>query len=466
MKKLTLRDKFGYGAAAVGDAISYILITSFLMFFLTTVAGIQPAIAGTITVLGSVCNALINPVIGYLSDHCKSAWGRRRAYMFRFCLPLFFVMVSLFTVIEMPYAVKVLYYAFMTMAFWVSYTGFFVPYYALGAEYTQDYEERTSIRSFASFFNIIGTLFAMVMPTMSVEIMEHTGLKTSRAWMLTVVILAAITIISIIITIRNAKKFDVPVRIQVEFPRTSDKGLTYIEAENNDRLNIKAMLCEFLELLRIKPVITLIITSFLFLISYAIIMSNFIYFLSYNLCFDGHGISIVMLIRSAICIMLIPIVAKICHITDKKKAMLIIFAVGVFGLVLMRCIPFKGGIILGIFILINGLSTMPYWQVMPALYYDACEFVEHETGRKSEGAILSMQGLAEAISSGIGTQILGIILQFAGFSGDTAEQTETAMEWIFNCTTWVPAIFIVAAWMVLLRFPITRKTYNIDLNTD
>ena len=54
MNKLTIKEKLGYGAASAGDSIAYSLIGSFLMFFLTTVAGIDPGIAGIISATGSV----------------------------------------------------------------------------------------------------------------------------------------------------------------------------------------------------------------------------------------------------------------------------------------------------------------------------------------------------------------------------------------------------------------------------
>ena len=58
----------GYSSAAIGDAVAYTFINTYLMFFLTTVAGIRPAMAGTLTIIGAVWNALINPVMGYISD--------------------------------------------------------------------------------------------------------------------------------------------------------------------------------------------------------------------------------------------------------------------------------------------------------------------------------------------------------------------------------------------------------------
>ena len=61
MSMLRTRDKIGYSSAAVGDAVSYMFVTTFILFFLTTVAGLQPAVAGALTAIGSVADAIANP---------------------------------------------------------------------------------------------------------------------------------------------------------------------------------------------------------------------------------------------------------------------------------------------------------------------------------------------------------------------------------------------------------------------
>ena len=46
--KLRLRTKISYGMGGVADEAMYTLAGTFLLFFLTSVAGITPAAAGTI----------------------------------------------------------------------------------------------------------------------------------------------------------------------------------------------------------------------------------------------------------------------------------------------------------------------------------------------------------------------------------------------------------------------------------
>ena len=447
MEKLTFKEKCGYSSAAIGDAVGYMFVTTFIMFFLTTVAGLQPAIAGTLTVMGSIWDALFNPIIGYISDHTSSKWGRRRPFMFWFCIPLFIFMILLFTHVEMNYTLKVIYYGFMVLAFWTSFTGFFVPFYALGAEYTRDYDERTTLRSYASFFNMIGTLFSMALPTMMVEFFGKHGMTVERAWQITALFLAVITVASILITVRAARDKDI-------CDAKSDR-----EALGTD-VNIMDMFKEYLQVLSLKPMRLLLLVSMFYLIAYAIIMSDFVYLLTYNLGFNGNGVSVAMLVRSVLIIIFIPVIAKICTSTDKRLTQIIIIVFGGVGLVAMRFLPIDNMLVLGIFIFIAAITTQTYWQVMPAIFYDVCEYDEYTTGKRREGAIVSVQGLVEAVAAGLGAQILGIILQFAGFDGSSAVQSELALQWIYNCTTWVPVVFLTVAGIALVKFPITKLYYS------
>lgn len=55
--------KVGYALGGTGDAIAYDFIGSFLLFFLTDLAGISPAIAGTIIGVAVLWDAVTDPLI-------------------------------------------------------------------------------------------------------------------------------------------------------------------------------------------------------------------------------------------------------------------------------------------------------------------------------------------------------------------------------------------------------------------
>ncbi len=60
----------------------------FLLFFLTSVAGLNPTLAGSVLLIGKVWDAINDPMIGILSDRTRSGLGRRYPWMLIGAIPL------------------------------------------------------------------------------------------------------------------------------------------------------------------------------------------------------------------------------------------------------------------------------------------------------------------------------------------------------------------------------------------
>lgn len=445
MRNLTFIDKIGYASASFGDAAAYSFINAFLLFFLTTTAGIQPAAAGAITIAGAVWNTLINPIIGYLSDNSRTRWGRRRPFMLFMALPLAASLFMLFTAVDLLPRIRPLYYGAVLIIFWTAYTGYFIPYLALGAEYTQDYNERTELRSYASIFNMLGNLVGLVLPSAFVAFLCRQGLSSAGAWSVTGAAVGTCAAVSILLTARAA--------------RTRDAGVPP-EEEERVPINLKRIFGEYLQVLKLKPIRYLLLTSLFALICITIFSSDLVYYFTYNHGLSAGQVSGMFLYRTVVCILLILLVQKLSAATDKRTSLMLVFAVGAISVVIARITGVEGMAQLCVFVFFVAISSSIYWQLMPAIIYDVCEYDELETGKKRQGAIVSLQGLVEALSAGIGAQLLGIILQLGGFDGDAQVQTERALRWVENSVTIVPAIFLVLAFISLYKYPITKKRFE------
>lgn len=444
-EKLTMKGKLGYASAAVGDAACYMFVNTFLLFFLTTVAGIEPAAAGTITVIGAFWNALVNPIIGYISDKAATKWGRRRPFIIIMSVPLAASTFMLFTALDMLPLIKPLYYGAMTMIFWTAYTGFFVPYLALGAEYTTDYDERTELRSYASVFNIIGTLFGMVLPSVFADYLQGLGLTLSAAWSVTGAVVGVFSMISLLITGLAAKHKD------VDCSRPDRGPLPH--------MNLKEIFGEYVQVLKLKPVQFLLFSALFALICNTMMSSDLMYYFTYNQGLSAGETSLMFLFRSVTCVILIMLVKRLAAGRDKRAVLLTIYGVGGAALIVNKFIsPDNMGELI-VFVVLAVIAVTMYWQFMPAIVYDVCEYDELETGKQRQGAIVSLLSLVEAFAAGLGSQLLGIILQFAGFDGEAAVQTDTALLWIENCLTIVPVIFLALAWFSLKKYPITKERF-------
>src|SRR5574341_1133311 len=152
-----------YGLGEISNSIKTFTFGLFLLFFYTSVLGLPGTLVGVATALGLAWDAVIDPVIGYVSDRSRFRLGRRHTFMYAgaICMGL-----SFFAIFSPPPGLSTggLFGWLMLTSLLLRTTNsvFTVPYHALGAELSQDYHERTSITGLRAFFALAGTLVAAV----------------------------------------------------------------------------------------------------------------------------------------------------------------------------------------------------------------------------------------------------------------------------------------------------------------
>jgi GPH family glycoside/pentoside/hexuronide:cation symporter len=87
-ESLSLRTKLAYGVGELGGEIPNNILVFFLLFFLTSVAGLNPTLAGSVLLIGKVWDAINDPIVGILSDRTRSPLGRRYPWMLVGAIPL------------------------------------------------------------------------------------------------------------------------------------------------------------------------------------------------------------------------------------------------------------------------------------------------------------------------------------------------------------------------------------------
>jgi GPH family glycoside/pentoside/hexuronide:cation symporter len=124
--------------------------------------GMNPALVGLLGAIPRFVDAVIDPLMGYVSDKTVSRWGRRRPYIFGGALLSGLLFIALW---QMPAGRSESYYFtwFLvgSVLFYVAYTVFAAPWVALGYELTPDYHERTRLMGVQNF---VGQVAYLVSP--------------------------------------------------------------------------------------------------------------------------------------------------------------------------------------------------------------------------------------------------------------------------------------------------------------
>ncbi|MDY2959254.1 MAG: MFS transporter [Hornefia sp.] len=453
--KLKLSTKISYGIGGIADETMYTAAGTFLLFYLTSVVGIAPAAAGTIVAFGSVWEAVCGPVVGFMSDSIDTRYGKRKPFLVVAAIPVALITGLLFTTVNVSYGVKIIYYFIMTLLYWQSFATYFVPYLSWGSDLTQDYNERTVLRTFAYVFNQIGMAIGLILPTAFVDYLMNMGASRETGWMLTGFTIGLICAAALLIcglTIRDTDKKDPCENVAAaNGKKKKKKKITG---------NIKIMLLEYREIVKLKPIRYIIGASLLYLIANTFFLSDRVYFFTYNQKLEAGEVTFIMILLTAAGIGLSPFIASLSKRFDKKN----VFMCGVFfsGICLITAkfisvTSFAGSCIISCLYCIGNTS---YWQLMPSMIYDVCEAEELFSGKKHSGQVISLQALSESLSIAIGSQLLGLLLQMVGFDSSLKEQSGLTLWWIDSCFSLIPGFCMILVALIVYRYPIDRSRFK------
>ncbi|MGN0519651.1 MAG: MFS transporter, partial [Candidatus Fimenecus sp.] len=175
-KTLPKKKKFGYAFGIFTESLIYNMFYTYYLTFLVEIVGIQPRFASIVIFISIAWDAVTDPMIGSYTDR---AGVDKRKVMKMSVVPLALVFVVAWTSFGAGFSsqlVKVLVYTLISMLIWVFYTMYTIPYYAVVAELTEDYDERTDIRSLSSLLNAVavglGNILPALVPTVAVLLTE------------------------------------------------------------------------------------------------------------------------------------------------------------------------------------------------------------------------------------------------------------------------------------------------------
>ena len=153
------RTKFFYGIGSIAFGVKDNGFSALLLLFYNQALGLDARLAGLAIAIALVVDAFIDPMIGYMSDHLHTRWGRRHPFMYAAALPVAVSYLFLFAppsgLGQQGLFLYLLVTAILVRGFIALYE---IPSSALVAELTQGYDQRTSYLSFRYFFGWMGGL--------------------------------------------------------------------------------------------------------------------------------------------------------------------------------------------------------------------------------------------------------------------------------------------------------------------
>ncbi len=158
-------------------------------------------VIGVVAMLGRLMDAVTDPWIASLSDRSKHPKGRRIPFMAKAVLPFtLLTMAVFFTPTESNYVVNIIWLSVTLLSYYVAYTAYVAPYFALTTELGETAEDRLDLSTYIALTWFLGYIIAsgasMIWP-----IFEGMGYSTVASIRITMVILSLVGFVFMMIPI-------------------------------------------------------------------------------------------------------------------------------------------------------------------------------------------------------------------------------------------------------------------------
>lgn len=455
-QKLSLGTKMAYGAGDMGAGITATLLAFSLLIFLTNVAGLDPALAGRVLLIGKIWDAVNDPLVGVLSDRTRSRWGRRHSWMIFSAIPfgVFFflqwIVPNFSTDPEANQVALFWYYAIVSILFNMAFTGVNLPYTALTAELTQDYNERTSLNSFRFAFSIGGSLIALALGQVLFNVIPD----PKQQYLILALICTVLSVLPMYWCIWGTTD------------PTSTKGLRNAAAERGGAPVEEMESIPFLEQIKIafsnRPFLYVVGIYLFSWLAFQLTAAIIPYFLINWMRQDSY-FTAALLVQAVALVMLF-----VWNAVSKRVGKRAVYFMGMILWILAQgglffLPPDQVGLMYVLFAMAGvGIATayLVPWSMLP----DVIELDELTTGQRREGIFYAFMVLLQKIGLAVGLWLVGEALKISGFltaeSGQPIpEQPASALLAIRLVVGPLPTVFLLCGLVLAYFYPITQAVH-------
>lgn len=440
-ERVKTSEKVGFLTFSASTNIVFNFKDIYYLFFLTDVLEIPMKIAGIMTTVGIVWDAINDPLIAlYTANHKFKSGEQVRPFALYYCVPWAITVILLFTNFHVPAVWAAVIGITIFFAFETFYTFLCMPYNSLASLATDSDEDRKSINAYRSLGGCIGTGIGSVAVKPLVRLFG--GLKTgaitasdSGALFCTACVMGALCIIGSLVHYFTSKE------------RIKD------ENEVEEKIN---MIQAYKMLFKCKSWIFNMLYIICYGIETALIMKAIEYYGKYILQGDTTPILAGYLVLAVITSIVTPMIDKKI---GRKATMILAAAILIAGKIPFMIDPYST---IGIYV--NAITTG---------FGATATFVMFNTNRNSIADILAVQNnrrmdslvgggdnLISKLAEALAVAIMTGVLTSAGY--DVAlglSQTPATITAINAFLGWIPMLVAVVT-LITAFFIDTKKEYE------
>lgn len=439
-------------AYSLGGATNNILgnaISLFAFYALNLSLGISPTIVGILLAAPRLYDAILDPLMGNVSDRFRSRWGRRRPFIFWGGIAAAFSYVALWQ-IPRSWAPDMYIWAFvvLSLVYYTAATVFSVPWLAFGYELTSNVKERTRIMAAVQIAaSITGLGMVWLLPVTQWEVFEDT-LEGVRWVSLPVAIFMMLSGFAIFVFCKEGKMHG------VSRQTLSAPSLPLSES-------LKATF-------KNKPFLILCGVALMMLIGIMSVNSLTPYLIIYYL----HGgdmpsasklIALNGTVWTVTGLAMVPLVAWAAGRIGKKETLIFCISMAFLGNLFkwMLYTPETPWMVIIPQFFVS-LAFASLWTLVNSMVADSCDYTELMTGKRIEGMLAGVYGWLLKLGVALASLFSGVLIDLSGFDESAGvEQGGSVIFLMRLMEIGLPAVAYACSLGFLWFYPLTEERMKI-----
>ncbi len=437
-RRLSLATQIAYALPALSLTAAATSVYIFITKFYADSIGLNLSVIGAVVLGSRIWDAVIDPTIGSLADRTRSTFGRRRTWLLASMLPFAFSVLALFAPPELSETREGIWFGTATFLFFLFLSTAQIPYEALGAELSGDYNERNRLFAIRQGFFILGTILAAALPgVLSAQLSLGPDPEAQRnLYFYAGVIYATLTIVSMTVLIYVVRERP----IESNVPKNAS---LFAEAKNA---------------LRSRPFRILVIAYILSGFGSALPATLIEFYVRYVL--NAESSSPFLVLYFLVGLVTLPAWVWLANRYDKKNTWIISLIVNVGAFIGVFFLSTGSQTLYAALVAISGIGfggvvTIPYSMQADVIEYDA----RMHGGVRREGTFMGLWSIANKLSAALGAGVAFPILDYVGYVPNAVQTPQTVFV-LRTLYAGLPSFCYLLSLFVVLAYPLKRSDFS------
>lgn len=435
------KDVYLYSVGNIANTALFNFVGMYIMFYYTNVLGIAATVAGSIFLVARLIDAFTDPIMGMIIDRTNTKkFGKYRPFIIFGSPILGAIFVAMFMTPELSMGGKIVYAYTTYILYSLAWTCVQIPQLALPIILSNNISKRAKIQA---IFQALGNIGALAVTAFAIPMLDKFGGDGSpQAWSGVTIIFAIACTIMFIASAMSVRKLDVYNPVQAQ-KRKADKKITFKEK---------------MKVITTNTALLMVLISF-GTDSLAIQIGNSLnmYFFKYNMGEKTHLMGIIGWATMIFSFMLIAIVGWYVEKLGKKKGIILAESLAIVAAAGLLFTPSNVTWLVMTWLVATALIGAVNNMLSRSAVLDSANYAEWKTGINGSALVSSTFTFVNKLSQAAGAFLMGYVLDFVGYDGALAQQSQATLNSILYMKTLIPIAAFICSVVAMSFYPINKE---------